>query len=347
MATKKTGTTFEDVMRDLRAGKFAPVYILMGEEAYYIDQISNFIMENALSPEECDFNLSVFFGVDVQPSQIVDTARRFPMMAPRQVVVVKEAQNLKSLDLIEKYIEKPVGTTILVICYKNAAIDGRKKILAKASIKGVVFNSEKIKDQDLPRFVEDYVKSKGAKIDVKSSHMVAEHIGSDLCRITSEIDKVLLSLPEDKKQITPEVIEDRVGISKDFNGFELKNAIVEHDIYKASLIVEYFRSSPKTSKTNKSNAYSIVYLLFSYFQNLLIAYYTPNPKTQESIAQNLELYPSWRAREYIEGMRNYSGNKVMKIISKIREIDAKSKGINNPNTPMEELLRELIFYILY
>ncbi len=347
MATKKTGTTFEDVMRDLRAGKFAPVYILMGEEAYYIDQISDYIMENALTPEERDFNLSVSFGIDVQPSQIVDTARRFPMMAPRQVVIVKEAQNLKSFDLIEKYIEKPVSTTILVICYKNSTIDGRKKILAKASAQGVVFNSEKIRESDLPRFVEDYVKSKGAKIDFKSSHMVAEYIGSDLCRITSEIDKVLISLPEEKKQITPDIIEDRVGISKDFNGFELKNAIVEHDIYKASLIIEYFRSSPKTSKQNKSNAYSIVYLLFSYFQNLLIAYYTPKPQTQESIAKYLELYPSWRAKEYIDGMKNYPAKKVMKIISKIREIDAKSKGIDNPNTPMEELLRELIFYILY
>ncbi len=341
----KDQTTFLEIMRDLRAGKFLPVYILMGEEAYYIDQISDFIQENALSQEECDFNLSIFYGLDSQASQIVDSARRFPMMASRQVVIVKEAQNLKSFEQIERYIEKPLETTILVICYKNGTIDGRKKIIAKASAQGVVFNSEKIKDKDLLPFISNYVKSKGATIDYKSTEMIAEHIGADLCRITSELDKVIISIENESKRITPEIVEDRVGISKDFNGFELRSAIVERNLYKANLIIEYFRSAPKTSKSNKTNAYSIVPLLFSYFQNLLIAYYSPNPKTNKSVASWLDLRGEWAAREYMEGMQNYSAKKTFDIISKIREIDAKSKGIDNPNTPIEELLRELVFYI--
>lgn len=342
MAEKKTAT-YDGIMADLKAGRFAPVYILMGEESYYIDKISGFIEQNALKPEERDFNQSVVFGSDVQPSSIVDMARQYPMMAERQVVIVKEAQNLKNWELIERYVENPMKTTVLVICYKNGSIDGRKKILAKAASVGVVFDSRKKRDSDLPAFIALYLKKNGkADIDYKASQMIADHIGADLNRLTSELDKLILSLPENDRRVTPDMVEERIGVSKDFNAFELRNAIAARDVFKANRIVEYFSSSPKAG-----SAYMLVPTLFSYFQNLLIAYYAPKPRTDDIVAQWLGLKNKWAAKDYIMGMRNYTGVKVLQIISKIRETDAKSKGLDNPNTPIGELLKELIFFIMH
>ena len=332
-------------MRDLREGKYAPVYVLMGEESYYIDKISSFIENNTLAPEERDFNQSVVFGADVQPNQIVDMARRYPMMAERQVVIVivKEAQNIKSWDRLERYIEKPMPTTVLVICYKNGSIDGRKKILAKAAAVGVVFESKKKREYELPAFIEHYLKMNGrATIDNKAAQMIADHIGADLNRLTSELDKLILSLSDNDRRVTPEIVEARIGVSKDFNAYELRSAIVNRDVVKANRIIYYFNSNPKAG-----NAYMLVPMLFSYFQNLLIAFYAPQPRTEDSVAHWLDLRGGWAARDYIAGMRNYTGVKVMQIISKIRETDAKSKGLDNPNTPIGELLRELIFFILH
>ncbi len=341
----KNATTFDSVMRDLRAGKYSPVYILMGEEGYYIDLIADYIEGNALAPDERDFNLSVVYGMDCQPSQVADMARRFPMMAERQVVIVKEAQNIKSWDALERYVEKPAPTTVLVICHKNGTIDGRRRIVSKAAAVGVVFTSAKVREGELPSFIAGYLRERGAAIDAKSAQMIAESIGADLCRIAGELDKLLVSMGGGNKVVTPEMVQDMIGVSKDFNGFELRSAIVQKDVFKANLILDYFRSNPKSS--GKTTSYSLVPLLFSYFQNLLIAHYAPNPKTEESIARWLGLRGAWAAREYITGMRNYSGTKAMAIISKIRETDAKSKGLDNPNTPIGELLRELVFYILH
>ena len=342
MAEKKTAT-YESIMRDLREGKYAPVYILMGEESYYIDKISSFIETNALRDEERDFNQSVVFGSDVQPNQIVDMARRYPMMAERQVVIVKEAQNIRNWERIERYVEKPMQTTVLVICHKNGSIDGRKKILAKAAAVGVVFESKKKRDYELPAFIESYLKMNGrATIDNKAAQMVADHIGADLSRLTIELDKLILSLSDNDRRVTPEIVEERIGVSKDFNAYELRSAIVNRDVLKANRILYYFNANPKAG-----NAYMLVPMLFSYFQNLLIAYYAPKPHTEDGIARWLDLRGGWAARDYIAGMRNYTGVKVMQIIAKIRETDAKSKGLDNPNTPVGELLRELIFFILH
>ena len=342
MAEKKTAT-YENIMRDLREGKYAPVYILMGEESYYIDKISSFIETNALRDDERDFNQSVVFGSDVQPNQIVDMARRYPMMAERQVVIVKEAQNIKNWERIERYVEKPMQTTVLVICHKNGSIDGRKKILAKAAAVGVVFESKKKRDYELPAFIESYLKMNGrATIDNKAAQMIADHIGADLSRLTSELDKLVLSLSDNDRRVTPEIVEERIGVSKDFNAYELRSAIVNRDVLKANRILYYFNANPKAG-----NAYMLVPMLFSYFQNLLIAFYAPKPHTEDVIARWLDLRGGWAARDYITGMRNYTGVKVMQIIAKIRETDAKSKGLDNPNTPVGELLRELIFFILH
>ena len=343
MAEKKSvGTTFETIMRDLKAGQYAPVYVLMGEESYYIDRITDYIAQHALREEERDFNQTVVFGADVSAGQVADLALRFPMMAERQVVIVKEAQNIKNWDRLEAYFEKPQLTTVLVLAYKNGTIDGRKKVVAKAQKCGVVFESKKKRDYELPAFIEGYLKTLQCTIDNKSSQMIADHIGADLSRLTSELDKVVMSLPENDRRITPEVVEQQIGVSKDFNGYELRSAIANRDILKANRIVKYFDSNPKSG-----SAFMLIPLLFSYFQNLMIAYYSPNRTNENEVAKWLDLRNGWAAREYVLGMRNYSGVKVMQIIDKIRETDAKSKGLDNPNTGVGELLKELVSFIFY
>ena len=300
MAEKRSGKTFDAVMRDLQARKFAPIYFLMGDEPYYIDLIADYIAENVLDESERDFNQTIVFGSDTTAAQVADMARRFPMMAEHQVVIVKEAQNLKNLEPIEKYAEK------------------------------------------LPTFIADYLMTKEANIVHKAAQMMADHIGSDLSRLASELDKVLISLPEGARTVTPEIVEREIGVSKDFNAFELKAAIVNRNVFKANQIVKYFDKNPKAG-----SVYSFLPLLFNYFQNLMLAYYAPNRTNENSVAQHLGLKSGWAARDYMTGMRNYSGMKTMQIISKMREIDAKSKGIENPNTDAGELMKELVFFILH
>lgn len=338
----KQGKTFQDIMKDLKARRFSPIYILMGEEAYYIDQIANYIAENVLTPAEQDFNLNICFGADVSAVQVTDMAKRFPMMAEYQVVIVKEAQNIHSLDALEKYLKNPAKTTILVWCHKNGKIDARKKVISLAEAHGVVFESKKLKEYQLAGFMQNYLAAKKITIEPKATQMMADHIGADLSRLTSELDKVALSLSENDKRITPDIVEKEVGVSKNFNTFELRDAIVNRNVFKANQIVNYFTSNPKAG-----SLYSFLPLLFSYFQNLMIVFYSPNNKSESDIAQILGLKNNWGAKEYIIGMRNYSVRKTMDIIAKIREVDAKSKGLNNVSTGAGDLMKEVIFFILH
>ena len=335
--------SFETIMRDLKARKFMPVYYLMGDEPYYIDQIADYIADHVLQPEERDFNQTILFGSDTTASQIADAARRYPMMSEFQVLIVKEAQNVKNTEALEKYFKAPLKSTILVMCHKNGTIDGRKKEYVKSiQTAGVLFESKKLRDRDLPVYIESYLQNHQVSIDPKSVQMIADNIGADLSRLTGELEKLMISLPEQDRRVTPQIVEDQIGISKDFNGFELRDAIVSKNVYKANLIIKYFDENPKAG-----SIYSFLPMLFNYFQNLMIAYYAPNNKSQEAVAEWLELRSPWAAKDYMTGMRNYAGMKVMQIISKMREIDAKSKGLDNPNTPPGELMKELIFYILH
>ena len=338
----KQGVTFQSIMQDLENRSFAPFYLLMGDESYYIDSISDYIASHILSPEECDFNQTICFGSDVTAVQVADMARRYPMMAEYQVIIVKEAQNIRSLEALEKYLKNPVKSTILVWCHKNGKIDARKKVLGLAQSVGVVFESKKLRDYQLPDFIQNYLKPKKISIDPKSCQMIADYIGADLSRIVSELDKILIYLPEDDRRITPEVVEKEVGVSKDFNAFELRNAIVSKDVFKANQIIKYFDNNPKAG-----SLYSFLPLLFSFFQNLMIVHYSPNKSSEQDIARALDLKSAWGSKDFITGLRNYSARKTMEIISKIREVDGKSKGLDNPNKGAEELMKKLIFFILH
>ena len=341
MAKTKT-VTYEGIMRDLKARKLVPIYYLMGEESYYIDKIADYIAENVLQPEERDFNQTVLFGSDVTAAQIVDVAKRYPMMSDFQVVIVKEAQNIKNTEALEHYLQNPLPSTVLVMCHKNGSIDKRKKLPAIVEKAGILFESKKLRERDLPSFIENYLKAKGASIDPKSQQIIADSVGADLSRLVGELEKLLIALPENDKRVTPQVVEDQIGVSKDFNAFELRDAIVNRNIFKANQIMKFFDNNPKAG-----SIYSFLPMLFNYFQNLLIAYYCPQKNNQEALAKWLDLRSAWGAKDYITGMRNYTGMKTMQIISKIREIDAKSKGLDNPNTPPGELMKELLFFIFH
>lgn len=343
MAEKKATVTFDAIMRDLKSGKYAPVYILMGDESYYIDRITDYIAENVLEPDDRDFNQTVVFGADTTAAQVVDMAKGYPVMpAAHRVVIVKEAQGLKSLDALERYFEKPLASTLLVIAYKNGSIDRRKKVVGKAEAVGVVFESKKKRDYELPAFIETYLKKNHVAIDPKSAAMIAEHIGADLSRLISELDKVMISLPDDNRRVTPDIVEREIGVSKEFNIFELKTAIIERNVFKANQIVKYFDKNPKAG-----SLFSCLPLLYTFFQNLMVAFYAPDKNNDNNLAAFLELKSVWALKDYRVGMRNFSAMKTLQILAKIRETDAKSKGLDSLNTSTDDLMRELIFFILH
>ena len=337
MAAKQT---FDTIMGDLKARKFKPIYILMGEEPYYIDKVADFLEENVLRPEERDFNQTVVYGMETNAAQVVDMARRFPMMAEYQVVIVKEAQNIKNWDKLDSYLEKPLASTVLVICYKHGTIDARKKFMSKAAAVGVVFKSEKLRENAVPTFIEEYVRSKGGSIDNKAKLMIADFIGNDLARVTSEIDKAMISMTEGEKMVTPDVVEQKIGISKEYNMFELRDALINKDALKANRIVKYLDNNPKTA-----SLYSFLPGLFSFFQNLMVAHYTD--KSDRGVMQALGFKSEWAVRDYMKALRSFNAYKTMQIIHQIRLTDAKSKGIDNPNTSPGDLLKELVFFILH
>ena len=263
----QAAVTYDSVMSELKTRHFHPVYYLMGDEPYYIDLISNWLADNVLQPEGRDFDQTVLFGSDVNASQIVDAAKRYPMMSEYQVIIVKEAQNVKNTEPLEKYFKSPMPSTILVMCHKNGTIDGRKKEYVKAiQQNGVLFESKKLRDRDLPAFIEGFLAAKNATIDAKSTQLIADAVGADLSRLVGELDKVLLSLPENNRRVTPQVVQDQIGVSKDFNGFELRDAIVNRNVFKANQIMKYFDENPKAG-----SIYSFLPLLFNYFQSTLLS----------------------------------------------------------------------------
>ena len=333
--------TYEEIVRNLKNEVYSPIYFLMGEEDYYIDRISDYLVNHALTETEKEFNLTVLYGADTDIATVINAAKRYPMMSKYQVVVVKEAQHLRNIEELTYYLQKPLASTILVFCYKHGALDRRKKITAEIEKAGVLFESKKLKEAQLPGFISSYLKRKQVEIEPKASEMMAEFVGADLNRMAGELEKLIITLPAGQKRITPELIERNIGISKDYNNFELRNALIAKDVLKANQIVKYFEENPKNNPLQMTLA-----VLFNFFANLMLAYYAPE-KTDQGIAAQLGLRSPWQSKDYMIAMQKYSGVKVMQIIGAIRECDAKSKGIGNPSTPDGELLRSLVYMILH
>ncbi len=341
MAAKKEGVTYEEIVRAVRAGNFAPVYYLMGEESYYIDKVSEFIVDSALKEEERDFNLTVCYGADVTADEVVNAAKRFPMMAQRQVVWVREAQNLQGKERLSFYLEHPQPTTVLILCHKHGVLDRRKKLASDIQKAGVLFESKKLYESQLPGFVSAYLRRKGVAMEQNAVMMVCESVGSDLSRLSGELDKLVLALPEGETRIGASFVERHVGISKEFNNFELVSALVVKDVLKVNRIVKYFNDNPKNFSLQLTLS-----VMFGFFSNLMLAYYAPK-RTEEGIAEWTE-QPRWQVgRNILPAMRNYTGVKVMQIIGKLRETDAKSKGVGNTMATPGDLLKELAYFILH
>lgn len=338
-----TLVAYESIMADLRKGVFKPIYYLVGKEAYFIDKICNYITNNALTEEERDFNQVIFYGADTSMRQVLEQARRFPMMAERQVVVLREAQAADEFALIEKYCEKLVPTTVLVICSSADKSDGRKKYTKQIATQGVLFDSIPLREYEVPAYAEKLIHDLGATIDKKACAMIAEHVGSNLKRLMSEAEKVLVTLPSGApKNITPQLVEKCIGISNEFNGFELRDSLVHKDVLKANIIINHLSNDPRSG-----GLFKILPNTFSFFQNLMLAYYAPAPRDESAIMSYLGLANQWAAKPYIEAMKHYSATKTLHIINKFREIDCKSKGLDNRSTPPEELAQELFHFILH
>ena len=340
MAKKATGISYEDIVRQVRAGDFKPIYYLMGEESYYIDRVSDYIVEQALTEDERDFNLTILYGPQTVGEEVVNAAKRYPMMAERQVVVVREAQGLPNKDALTFYAQRPMPSTILILCHKNGTLDRRTNLAKEIQKAGIVFESPKLKDYQLPGFVNGYVRSKGLEIEPDACQVLCEHVGTDLNRLASELDKLVVALGEHGR-ITTQSIQDNIGISKEYNSFELVAALAEKNVLKANRIVKYFDSNPKNFALQPTLA-----TLFKFYSELLLAYYAPN-RSEEGIAAWLE-QSTWQVRRNIlPAMRVYTAMKVYTIIGEIRRTDGASKGVGGQKTSDGDLLKELVFMILH
>lgn len=324
------------ILADIKNGKTKPVYFLMGEEPYYIDAISKYIEQNVLSEAEKGFNQMVLYGRDVSVDDIIANAKRYPMMAEKQVVIVKEAQDLsRTMENLLSYVLNPQPTTVLVLCYKYKTLDKRKKLAKAVAEKGLLFESKKMYDDKVPDWIRRVLAGRGYTITPKASQMLVEFLGNDLGRISNELEKLQLIIkPGD--QITPQLIEENIGISKDFNNFELQNAIGERDIRKAFAIVQYFSQNPKSNPMPMTIA-----LLYGFFSKLLKYHALSN---KGDAAKALGVHPFF-LKDYHTAARNYPMKKVSANIAIIREIDMKSKGVGAANLPQGDLLKELLVKI--
>lgn len=338
----KKENTFEEICRDIVAGSFQPVYVLMGEEPFFIDKITDLLVDNVLKEEERDFNQIIMYGVDVDAATIINAARRFPMMSKYQLVVVREAQLVHDIELLTNYVKNPLQSTVLVVNYKYKTLDRRKSLATATEKVGVLFDSKKVPDYKMPGFITSLMQQRSISIDPKAAQMLSDFLGNNLSRLSKELDKLALVLPEGaSKRITPELVEQNIGISKEYNNFELIKAIATKDVLKANRIAQYFE------KNQKSNPIQMTLpVIFNYFSNLMICYYTKD-KSEAGLMSALGLRGSFQLKDYTLGLRNYSAMKVFNLISEIRMTDARSKGVDNYSVSGPDLLKELLYKILH
>ena len=330
----------KEIVSEINNGNPKPIYFLMGEEPYYIDKISDFIEDNVLDESEKGFNQMVLYGRDVNIDDIVSNAKRYPMMAERQVVIVKEAQDLsRTIEKLVQYAENPQPTTVLVLNYKYKKLDKRKALYKALNKSGnVVFESKKLYENQVPDWIRRVLKGQGYDISPKAAQMLVEFLGTDLSKVNNELNKLKIVLPEGT-HITPEHIEENIGISKDFNNFELRKAVGEKDVLKAHRIAKYFAENPKDNPMVVTIA-----LLYNFFSQLLHLH-GMSDKNPRNVASALKVNPYF-VNEYITAARNYPMKQVSYIIGLLREFDVKGKGVGANAVPQGDLLKELLVKML-
>ena len=330
---------YEDILANLKKKIYHPIYFLMGEESYFIDQITEYISKHVLTDAEKGFNQHILYGKDTDVDTIITHARRFPMMANHQVIIVKEAQNIKKIEDLEPYVKAPLDTTILVINYKYKSIDKRKSFAKQLAKSSVLFESKKIYDNQLPGWIDKYLKTHQYSIMPQASAMLAEYLGTDLSKVTNELNKLVITLPQGTK-ITPDHIEKNIGISKDYNIFELQNALGEKNVLKTNKIINYFSANPGSNPITRT-----ISSLYYYFMKLL-TYHFLTDKSQNSVAASLQV-PPFFVRSYIAAAKVYTPKKLVEIMGILREYDMKSKGMGNVSTSPGDLQKEMIYRILH
>lgn len=337
--------TPDQILKDLKAGNYAPVYFLQGEEAFYIDQITDFIEDNCLNEADKSFNQTVMYGKDVTVSQIVTAARRFPMMADRQVVIVKEAKEISDLNkeegqkLLLGYLDNPVPSTVLVIAHKHKKVDGRKPVSKALSKKAVFLTTSKLREYEVPKWIDGFANDNGFNIGYQSVQLLAEYLGNNLERLSNEINKIAINLKEGD-EITPELIQKYVGINKDYNVFELQNAITHGDVLKANRIVNYFGANIRAH-----SIIPMIAVLYSYYSKLLLLH-SAKDKSDGGLARTLGL-PPFIVKDYKKAAARYPLVKVMECVSLLRQADLRSKGVDSGSMPQEEILKELVFKLMH
>lgn len=329
----------QKIIADLKAGNYQPIYLLHGEEPYFIDKISQFIEHNILNEGEQAFNQMVFYGKDSDAQQIIDACTQFPMMSSHRVVILKEAQSMRTLKNLEKYIANPSPSTILCICHKHKKLDTRSKFGKLLKSKAVVFESSKMYDNQLPGYINSLAKSKGYQIEAQATQLVAEYIGSDLSTLHNEMEKLFLSVAEGST-IDMNLIQSQIGISKDYNVFELQSAIGARNFMKAYRIGKYFQDNPK-----KNPIIMIIPTLYRFFTKVWVVAQNGS-MNDKSLGQLIGVYNSFFMKDYRLAARNFHPLKIEEIFSILKEYDLKSKGVENRSYPGNELLIEMIARIL-
>lgn len=326
----------QNILQDIQKGKIAPIYFLMGEESYFIDLISKYIETTILSEDEKAFNQTVWYGRDISIEEIISYSKRYPLMAERQVIIIKEAQHLaRNLDALQSYLENPMPSTVLVFCYKYKSLDKRKKITKTLAKNSVLFESKKLYDNQVPSWLQAVVKQNDYTINAKASHMLVEFLGADLSKIKNELDKLQLIVPKGG-EITPEHVEENIGISKDFNNFELQNAIGTKDYKKAFQIIQHF------SQDSSGNPFVLTFALMHSFFTRLLKYHALDNKNQAPRVLGVSPY---FINQYSDAARAYPIRQVTAVLAKLRELDMMSKGVGASNLTHQDLLKELLIRV--
>lgn len=349
MARQAAGVSYADILKDLKNKTYKPVYLLMGEESYYIDKISDYVQQNVLSEEQRSFDQTILYGDQVTLKQVAELAKGFPMMGERQVLIVKEAQNLlggkqkaddSDAEAMMYYLKNPQPQTLLVLCYKYGVMDKRKRLYGEMAKAGVVFESVAPRDYQMAGWIKDYVKERGLEIDIQSATLLAEYIGTNLSRVAQAVDKLVAALKGEDKVITPELIERNIGISKDYNIFELTKSIMQYKLDKVNRIAKYLSENQK-----ENPIFPTISVLFNLFFNLLLVHYSTDLNNKGALAKKLGVNPFF-VDDYITGTKYFNARKCIENIAILKEYDGKAKGIG-ATAKVEELEMEMIFRLVH
>ena len=332
--------TYKEILKSIRAKEYKPIYFLHGTESYYIEQISRYIENKVLSAAERSFNQIIFYGKDAEAKSIIDAACRYPMMSTHQVIVLKEAQEMKTLAALLPYIEKPVASTVFVICHKHKKLDMRTNFAKSLKKNAFIFESKPLYDNQVPAWIVSYLKDKKLDVNSNAAGMMAEYLGTDLSKISNELDKLVINIPPGTT-ITEKEVETNIGISKDYNVFELQKALGQRNIVNANRIINYFIANPR-----KNPLVMVVGALFNYFNKIYMVHFLKGA-SEKTMMDTLGVRSAYFLKDYKSAARNFNHTQVKQVIGILKDYDLKSKGVNNDGTDPGQLMREMVWKILH